>query len=579
MALNQDGQWPWIEFIESTRSVMNASKLKAQAARRQVVADTLRTCVVSEFTTNSGNDEQLGEFLYDLDGARGSFAILSFRHSHYPGEPTFSVSTRRDDGGAANSPDNLWTPTSGSIDISLNKYSDVYSAEDALTELPHEGTLLDTRSIKSITKTIPWYDEFVESIKLKAVPALNRISHLTRVNFIKLKILYWRLASLYYSMYNHYWNPLIANEKRKILNANFPKGILGFRALLNPQDPRALRALIMKQEDLKRAGGRHPQIMNSSLNRVPKTIDDVGVIAPDDTTAASDTEQPPIEKYATLPDLKQVWNVKKFFPRVRFVDNNRFVENMAQMENDSMESMAYWSLGEVRGFLERLAVHGKNFKRIATAIPEKTERDCVEFYYRFKIHLGMKNVIAAGSQSRQDRRKGGSVETVQITSGGIPAAGNYKILVDAIMDKLVTDLASSEYLSSNSMEILNIKKLREITFPAAQENKIDGGDESPKRERRNAMMDIIGEAIARGQPIPQELGVFDSTTTPISFTPPLLMPATEAAIGTSTSRRPSLTLVKTETSVLKSNSVTSISHAVISDTDNGSRTLQSHYTV
>jgi hypothetical protein len=484
-------------------------------------------------------------------------AIISYNHGHSTEDSSFSVSTRIDDG--ITEQDEVWTPSGGEIDLSLNKYVDVYSSEDLMMELPHE-----TKS--KLTKAIPWYDEFMESIRIGSITSLNRITHQTRLNFIKLKILYWKLASLYSGIYNHYWLPVVANERLEILNRNFPKGIIGYRALLSPNDPKTIRALVVK----KAASNRHPpQIMSG--NRGSLKIDDQPIVAnngsteePEDLSTAG-----PIEKYATCPDLKQVWNV---YPRIHYVDMNRFVgDDMGKIESEAMASMASWTMAEVRSFLERLAVHGKNFKRISLSIPDKTERDCVEFYYRFKIHLNMKLIIAAGSQSRQERRKGGAESSAAASQIGV---GNYKGIIDNIMEKLGADLTSiggrdSTLVSSKSMEILNIRMMKDL--PEKIEKPLDG-DESPRRERRYAMIDIIGEAIARGQPMPAELGYFDSTSaTPIaSVAPP--------------SRRPSLSMVKTETSVLASHlaTVTFIQHAVITtapSSPSSDRTLQSHHTV
>ena len=547
----RDSRWPWIGIEEGTDFVHRISRLKATAARRQVVADTVKTCMVSDFVPKTGrHDDRLGEFIYDIDGNKGPMAIVSWCHSMIsPPETRLSVSTRKD---ADMSVDVVTPPSDGTIDLDLGHYSDVYATEDLVVELPIRKSdgFADTSNIARISKIIPWYDEFVESFKVKSMPSFTRVTKLARLSFIKLKILYWRLASLYYSMYAYHWVPVVVSKRLEILRSNFPRGILGLRALENPDDPRVVRALIMKEADNKRLGlRRHLQTFSANIPSALEEKDN----NKDDVVEES---QAPVNPHASPPDLQQVWQLKSIFPRVHFEDSNRVVDNMAHVEHESMTSMAQWSLGEVRMFLEKIAVHGKNFKRISSSIVDKSERDCVEFYYRFKIHLNMKAVIAAGSLSRQDRRTGGvsrdnnSNQSTPVIAGTMGGASSYKAMIDEIMDGLENDLGGPDkFLSTNSMEILNMKFSRVIV--PRPKIPMSPGDESPRRERRNAMIDLIVAAIGKGHPVPQELGVVDTMTPPLTpgltaislMIPPVVQPPPPP-------RRVSLSVVQTEISVL-----------------------------
>ena len=555
MMHNNDPHLPWIGIEEGTEYIHRISRLTAVASRRQVVADTISTCVVSDFVpTTARHDERLGEFIYDIDGNRGPMAIVGWRHSvvSVP-DCRMSVNTRKDD---LSLTDILTPPSRGAVDLDLGHYSDVYSTEDLVQELPIRASdgFADTSNIGKISKVIPWYDEFVESFKAKSLPSFSRVTKLARISFIKLKILYWRLASLYYSMYAYNWLPVTASRRLEILRFNFPRGILGFRALMNPDDPRIVRSLVMKEADNKRLGSRrHLQTFTVASSIEEKEKDEL-----------VDEFMAPINPHATVPDLTQTWQLGEIFPRVHFEDTNRVVNNMPQIERESMNSMAVWSLVEVRVFLEKLAIHGKNFKRIASSIVDKSERDCVEFYYRFKIHLNMKAIISAGSVSRQDRRMGAaragelnSNQSTPILVATTTTASSYKAMIDEIIETLEAN--GHSFLSTKSMEVLN---LRYRSHRPSGGIKNPAGDESPKRERRNAMIELIVAAIGKGQPVPLELGIVEPVITPPLSPPPPPVSAATMTMVTAThvaeplavvpapSRRVSLSVVQTEISVL-----------------------------
>ena len=567
MVDHRDSRWSWIGIEEGTDYIHRISRLTATAARRQVVADTVATCMVSDYVPKAGrHDERLGEFIYDVDGNRGPMAIVNWSHTMIaPPESRLSVNTRKD---VDMSVGVITPPSDGTIDLDLGHYSDVFTTEDLVVELPVRKSdgFADTSNIARISKVIPWYDEFVESFKVKSMPSIARVTKLARLSFIKLKILYWRLASLYHSMYAYYWVPVVVSKRLEILRSNFSRGILGLRALENPEDPRVVRALIMKEADNKRLGvRRHLQTFSSS--NASSSVEDKENNKDD---IVEESSQAPVNPHATLPDLQQVWQVKSIFPRVHLQDTNRVVYNMAHMERESMNGMAQWSMGEVRMFLEKIAVHGKNFKRIASTIVDKSERDCVEFYYRFKIHLNMKAVIAAGSLSRQDRRTGGigradninSNQSTPVISG--TTITSYKAMIDEILDELECELGGTDkFLSTQSMKFLNLKyshgaasNTRTIPRPRTP---MSPGDESPRRERRNAMIDLIVTAIGKGHPIPQELGVVETITPPLTpgltATSLLIQPPLVAAVPVMPPpppppRRVSLSVVQTEISVL-----------------------------
>ena len=509
--------WPSLEVDGGPHRVLEASRLKGLASRRQVLADSLRCCVVRDFVPQTGDDEGIYEFVNEVDSNRGSTCVISRKRDCQDG--LVRIGTRREgsESGAE------WA--AGEIDLALDQYVDAYTAEDAASELPTlEDGSVDSAQLSLITRTLPWFDDFIESIEIRSVASFDRLGRIVRDRFCRLKRLYTELARMSYSLLTHEWWPGVAGERLLVLKRNFPRGISGFRTLQNPRDPRRLKSLLIKPTEVGRA---HPQILFGGGPKLRRYIEEDfeverGVV--EVLPVASVNES----KHCSIPDLKSAWGL---FQEVRFANTNRMVPNMAHTEAELMGSLASWSMGEARIFLERLAVHGKNFKRIALAIPEKTERDCVDFYYRFKIHLDMKAVIQAGSASRQDRRRGVPPETLV----------SHKALIDSIFQQ---DLSGISTLNNRSLEDLNIRKLHGGRIPVPNPNKAYFDDTPIDLDTRVHLIEVIADLIAKGHPVPEELGI-------VEYIPTL---------------RVSLSMVKTEISVLLSAN---------SDT----RILQAHHTV
>ncbi|KAL4576425.1 hypothetical protein LXL04_012518 [Taraxacum kok-saghyz] len=65
----------------------------------------------------------------------------------------------------------------------------------------------------------------------------------------------------------------------------------------------------------------------------------------------------------------------------RFISDNALVENPVEVEKEKSIINA-WSKQEKETFLEKYALFGKNFKKIASFLQHRTIADCVEFYYK-----------------------------------------------------------------------------------------------------------------------------------------------------------------------------------------------------
>ena len=514
---NRDFVSPWMSVDRTTRGIIETSRMKALAARRQVISDTLKCCVVSEHIPNSENVEELYDFSHDLDSR--SIGIISKKNAPLG---TNSVRTRREIGAVD-------TPTYHGIDVSLGSYLDAFSAEDLFTQLPvNEEGSSDTSNVSAITKTIPWFTYFTEIVQLRNVATMSVLFKTIQAGFSRIKDLYTRISKKASALYNSRWNQVVA-DRLDILNRNFPKGVLGYRALTSPEDPRHVKALIMKQAGQQIFGGM------SRMNRLTEAE-----AREMEKETGSDLNT---SKHAFVPDMKRVWSA---LPRVHFTNTNGLVESMCAAEHESVDDMAPWNLGEVRVFLERLAMHGKNFKRIASNLSEKTEKDCVEFYYRFKVHLNMKQIVSAGNQNRAERNSQGNSTS---------AAANYRTLVDQAIEELErflkTTSSPSHLCGRNMLETWNIFKRSETADARNGIEKVYGRDadpESPRRERRNAMIDVLVSVISRGYSVPPQLTLLVESASSMATTPVVV-----AVPPTVPVRRVSLSVVQTAVTLFQIN--------------------------
>lgn len=501
---SRDFSDPWLNVDATTRTIIELNRLKSRCARRQVVADSLRCSVVTEFVPGNDDVDDLYDFSSDLDSK--ALAVVSKKNL---GDSRFPVGTRR-------SPTSD-TPEMHDIDLGLNSYLDALSSDDIFSQLPqHEDGSPDLSNVSVITKAIPWFNEFVETVRLRNVPSLSKVFRVVQSSFSVLKEAYVAISRKASGIYSHRWPQTVA-DRLSILNRNFPRGILGFRALTCPEDPRHMKALIAKEAD--RSASQQIFGGMSRANRLTEAEEK-------EMERETGTESK-ISKYAPMVDMKRVWT-SNALPRVYYINTNRLVASMAQTEHESMNEMTAWSVGEVRTFLERLGMHGKNFKRIASNLPEKSEKDCVEFYYRFKIHLGMKQIVSA-------------------------AILNKSVSAKALVDQAIEDLEAfvggpSGYLSSRKqVEEWNLKKAHEMTASNKIYGRDTGDPESPRRERRNAMIDVLVSVIGRGHAIPPQLALLvESSSAPVTPQPLLMIPVAPPPPP----RRTSLSLVQTAVTVL-----------------------------
>ncbi|KAH0935007.1 hypothetical protein HID58_012124 [Brassica napus] len=67
--------------------------------------------------------------------------------------------------------------------------------------------------------------------------------------------------------------------------------------------------------------------------------------------------------------------------RSRFISSNGMIEDPCDVEKERTK-INPWTPEEKETFLDMLAMHGKDFKKIASHLSQKTTADCVEYYYK-----------------------------------------------------------------------------------------------------------------------------------------------------------------------------------------------------
>jgi hypothetical protein len=86
---------------------------------------------------------------------------------------------------------------------------------------------------------------------------------------------------------------------------------------------------------------------------------------------------------------------------LRFWDFNNFVAD-PEREHVAFKGRLCWADAEVRVFVEKYSQWPKDFKRIAGALPNKSVKDVIEFYFIRRIELNLKDIeVAARKRGRK----------------------------------------------------------------------------------------------------------------------------------------------------------------------------------
>ena len=237
--------------------------------------------------------------------------------------------------------------------------------------------------VSDFDSSSPWFKTFRESLLVRNIPGIRNIaealpfsdSKITREDSANIAaLLKYRLVV---------WNRQV-EVRQKQLRSEFHSGICGCRAgaLRNASSVKlSLMGSGSTDENKVSMLGSHKTRSQSALAELTE---------PASLSSSSSCS----EKRATIPDIAESHNSRE----ITFIDRNRLIDPLIA---ESERRVAVWTVEEVKTFLERYAIHPKNFKRIASHLPDKWESDCVELYYRFKIALNLKRFTPGATDGRR----------------------------------------------------------------------------------------------------------------------------------------------------------------------------------
>ena len=227
----------------------------------------------------------------------------------------------------------------------------------------------------------PWFKTFRETLLVRNIPGIKNIadnvsvSGITRGDILNLQsLLKHRLVV---------WSRQV-EIRQKQLRTEFHSGICGYRS-------GALRNSASVKLSLMGSGTTDENkvsMLGSHKTRSQKALDDLR------EPTVMNSLAPSAEKRAIVPDVF----ISRSSHEIIYFDNNRLMDPLL---TETERRVAVWTVDEVKTFLERYAIHPKNFKRIACHLPDKWESDCVDLYYRFKIALNLKRFTPGATDGRR----------------------------------------------------------------------------------------------------------------------------------------------------------------------------------
>jgi len=172
-------------------------------------------------------------------------------------------------------------------------------------------------------------------------------------------------------------------------------------AALNEQQRHILSA---EQENLH-LSGRTTRRTTAITDAVRSDLEMEQIIASLGNDDAMDPNYLSMKNAATIPDMISVTHGKVDYV---FDDTNHLVENPAEYYAPHT-GIHDWTEEEMRVFIDRFAQYPKQFGIISEALPHKTSKQCVDYYYLHKKRqIDFRKVVSQlGPKKRRGRRGGG----------------------------------------------------------------------------------------------------------------------------------------------------------------------------
>lgn len=124
------------------------------------------------------------------------------------------------------------------------------------------------------------------------------------------------------------------------------------------------------------------------------------------------------QEAATLPDQIVVGRER----RARFFDNRNGLIEDAKEHERQRKLINPWTPREKAVFEKKYLKHPKNFRKIATYLPNKSVNECVHYFYASKMTVNYKAMLKASLKG--NKRKPGSTSTAEAVAAGLSASNS-----------------------------------------------------------------------------------------------------------------------------------------------------------
>lgn len=137
--------------------------------------------------------------------------------------------------------------------------------------------------------------------------------------------------------------------------------------------------------------------------------------------------------------------------------------------------MAHWIESEKEEFKKQLSIHGKNWKKIALIITNKTEKQIRNFYQNYKKKMNLEELLPSN-----DRGKSKKVEP---SSAGLKRTRSFNRSISPFKrDRKKRKVISSDEDSQNSLS--NIEEEKEISRKRKSDSDSSLSSDKPKKGRK-----------------------------------------------------------------------------------------------
>ncbi|KAL3838330.1 hypothetical protein ACJIZ3_022921 [Penstemon smallii] len=217
-----------------------------------------------------------------------------------------------------------------------------------------------SRALEELNKLLPSKQPYNDTLTLSHASSLQRDVSVVKDRFLRRKRFIQfkeKVITLKFKIFQHFW------KEGRIVSV------------------RKLRIKSHKKFDLSRTGHKKnrsfSRLRSSSSAGSPQTVPPDEVIEFINGLLSESAFKP----YRNILKMPALILDKKEKMMSKFISNNGLVEDPCAAEKER-SMINPWTSEEMDIFIDKLAIFGKDFKKIASCLDHKTIADCVEFYYK-----------------------------------------------------------------------------------------------------------------------------------------------------------------------------------------------------